>query len=64
VFFVLTMSSTCRPTLRSASMRAFHSTGSFCTLAAISVGDSSFASSPTLLFTSPAGANGRCTFSR
>src|SRR5436190_1971513 len=50
--------------LRSVSMRAFHSTGSRSTLAVISAGDISTASGPVLLFKSPAGANGRGTFSR
>src|SRR5262245_34220510 len=58
------MSSTSSPTFRKASIRAYHSTGSFSTLAMIWSGDNSDASGPVLLFRSPGGANGRRTLSR
>src|ERR1051326_4609606 len=45
-------------------MRAFHSTGSRCTLAVICAGDSSTASGPALSFSSPGGVNGRWILSR
>src|SRR5262249_27860890 len=60
----LTMSSTSRPTLRSASIFAFHNTGSFSSFALICAGDSSSGSGPVLLFSSPGGANGRGILSR
>src|SRR5262249_16932441 len=58
------MSSTSSPTFRRASIRAFHSTGSFSTLAMIWSGDNSDASGPVLLFRSPGGANGRRILSK
>jgi len=45
-------------------MRAFHSTGSRSTLAVICAGESSTASGPLLLFSSPGGVNGRRIFSK
>src|SRR5262249_8916455 len=47
-----------------ASIRAFHSTGSRSTFAVICAGESSTASGPELLFSSPGGVNGRRIFKR
>src|SRR5580765_8497036 len=60
--FCFTISSTSMPTFLSAWTFAFHSTGSFSSLAVICAGDNSDASGPVLLFSSPAGANGRGIF--